>query len=88
MGRTKRNYPRKLARKLRYIRDRATLSQTEIAKRLGVKDRASISQFENGIIEPPLPVLLEYARLAGVSTDVLIDDELDLPEHRPKRRKS
>jgi transcriptional regulator with XRE-family HTH domain len=80
MGRTKRDYPRKLARKLRKIRDRMGLSQTEIAKKLGVKDRASISQFENGIIEPPLPVLLKYARLARVSTDLLIDDKLKLPK--------
>jgi len=80
MGRTKRDYPRQLARKLKRIRDRERLSQTEIARRLGVKDRASISQFENGIIEPPLPVLLKYARLAGVSTDVLIDDKLKLPK--------
>ncbi len=79
MGRTKRDYPRKLARKLKRIRDREGLSQTEIASRLGVKDRASISQFETGKIEPPLPVLLKYARLAGVSTDVLIDDKARLP---------
>jgi len=79
MGRTKRDYPRKLAGKLKKIRDREGMSQTEIAKRLKVKDRASISQFENGIIEPPLPVLLKYARLVGVSTDVLIDDKLNLP---------
>lgn len=80
MGRTKRAYPRKLARKLKRIRDREGLSQAEIAKKLGVKDRASISQFESGKIEPPLPVLLKYARLAGVSTDVLIDDKLNLPK--------
>jgi transcriptional regulator with XRE-family HTH domain len=80
MGRTKRDYPRKLAGKLRNIRDREGMSQSEIATRLGVKDRASISQFETGIIEPPLPVLLKYARLAGVSTDVLIDDKLGLPK--------
>ena len=79
MGRTKRDYPRQLARKLKRIRDRERLSQTEIARRLGVKDRASISQFENGIIEPPLPVLLKYARLAKVTVDVLIDDKLNLP---------
>ena len=79
MGRTKRETPRKLARKLKQIRDRAGLSQTEIAKKLGVKDRASISQFESGKIEPPLPVLLRYARLVKASTDVLIDDKLSLP---------
>ena len=80
MGRTKRDYPRKLAGKLKKIRDREGMSQTEIARALKVKDRASISQFESGTIEPPLPVLLKYARLAGVSTDVLIDDKLKLPK--------
>ncbi|MDX6405375.1 MAG: Helix-turn-helix domain [Blastocatellia bacterium] len=80
MGRTKRDYPRKLARKLKKIRVGLKLSQGEIAERLGVKDRASISQYENGKIEPPLPLLLKYARLAGISTDVLIDDKLSLPK--------
>jgi len=78
MGATKRAYPRKLARKLRRVRDRLGLSQTEIAKKLGVKDRAIISQFENGKRQPPLPVLLKYARLARVTVDVLIDDKMKL----------
>jgi transcriptional regulator with XRE-family HTH domain len=78
MGRTKRPYPRKLARKLRQVRSRAGLSQTEIAKALGVKNRASIAGYESGEREPPLPVLLKYARLAGVVVDVLIDDKLKL----------
>jgi hypothetical protein len=30
--------------------------------------------------EPPLLLLLAYARLVGISTDVLIDDELELPK--------
>ncbi len=29
---------------------------------------------------PPLKVLLNYARVAGISTDVLIDDDLELPK--------
>jgi transcriptional regulator with XRE-family HTH domain len=78
MGRTKRDYPRKLARKLRLVRTRAGLSQSEIAKKLGVAERASISQFETGKREPPLPVLLRYARLAKVTVDVLIDDKAKL----------
>ena len=36
--------------------------------------------YELGKREPPLPVLLKYARIAGVYVDVLIDDELDLPK--------
>lgn len=80
MGKTKRPYPRKLARKLREIRTQLSMSQTEIANRLDVKERATISQFESGKREPPLPTLLKYARLAGVVVDVLIDDKLDLPK--------
>jgi transcriptional regulator with XRE-family HTH domain len=78
MGSTKRDYPRKLARKLRRVRVRAGLSQTEIAKELGVTDRALVSQFESGKRQPSLPVLLKYARLAGVVVDVLIDDKMKL----------
>jgi len=53
-------------------------------KELAVKDEplypSGISEYERGKREPPLLVLLKYARLAGVSTDVLIDDKLKLPD--------
>jgi transcriptional regulator with XRE-family HTH domain len=72
--------PRNLADKLTQLRNSLGLSQGEIAKRVGVKDRASISGYERGEREPPLPVLLEYARLVkGVTMEMLVDDELDLP---------
>lgn len=80
MGKTKRDSPRKLAKKLRQIRLRLRLSQGDMASRLGVRERASISGYELGTREPTLPILLKYARLAGVSTDVLIDDKLRLPK--------
>jgi transcriptional regulator with XRE-family HTH domain len=73
-----RDYPRKLARKLRQVRTMAGLSQSEIAKELGVKDRALISQYETGKRQPSLPVLLKYARLVRVTMDVLVDDKLKL----------
>jgi hypothetical protein len=41
-----------------------------------------------GSREPSLLVILNYARLANVYVDVLIDDELDLPEQIPSREKS
>ena len=78
MGTTKRPYPRKLAKKLKQIRMAVGFSQTEIAKSLGVKDRVSISLYENGKREPPLPTLLNYARFAQTSVEVLIDDKLQL----------
>jgi len=78
----KRPAPKKLAGKLTQIRKNLGLSQTEIVRALRYKAsplRASqISNFEQGKREPPLMLLLAYARLAGISTDVLIDDNLDL----------
>jgi len=41
-----------------------------------------ISQFESNKREPPLPVLLQYARIAGVALEALADDGLDLPKIR------
>ena len=78
----KRPAPKKLARKLTQIRKNLGLSQTGIVRALRYKAsplRASqISNFEQGKREPPLMLLLAYARLAGISTEVLIDDNLDL----------
>ena len=75
----KRPYPARLANKLTEIRLALGFSQGQIASLLGVKDRASISGYERGEREPPLPVLLAYARLAKVPMETLVDDEIDLP---------
>ncbi len=87
MGGAARIKQERLAEKLLQIRLALGLSQTELLHRLGVEDLIvynQISRYENGKREPPLRILLAYARLARVSTDVLIDDEMDLPE-KPKR---
>lgn len=86
MGRKARPRQEYLAGKLLQIREALGLSQTEMLHRLGVEDLITyhqISRFETGTREPPYIVLLRYARVAGVSTDVLIDDELDLPSKLP-----
>jgi transcriptional regulator with XRE-family HTH domain len=79
----KRPVPRKLAKKLAQIRANLGLSQTEMVKALNYKASplraAQISQFESGRREPPLMLLLAYAKLAGISTDALIDDRVNLP---------
>jgi transcriptional regulator with XRE-family HTH domain len=90
MGRKARPRQERLAGKLLQIREALGLSQTEILYRLGVEDLITyhqISRFETGTREPPYIVLLRYARVAGVSTDVLIDDELDLPAKLPAKPK-
>jgi transcriptional regulator with XRE-family HTH domain len=50
--------------------------------------RSNISQYELGAREPPLPVILQYARLANVYADALLDDSLDLPEKLPANPKN
>ena len=73
--------PKRLSEKLIQIRAALDLSQNEMVSRLGFSDdftREELSAFERGR-QPPLLVLLSYARCIGVSTDVLIDDGLDLP---------
>lgn len=85
-----RQRPQRLAEKLLQIRLALGLSQTEMHKRLDVEDDilyTRISDYELDKSEPTLMVLLRYARVAGVIVDVLIDDELDLPEKLPARRK-
>ncbi len=90
MGRRPRIKPERLPEKLRRIREALGLSQSEMWKHLGVEDFIwfkQISTYELGTNEPPLPILLRYARAANVSTDVLIDDELDLPAKLPSAKK-
>jgi transcriptional regulator with XRE-family HTH domain len=80
MGYARRQRPKHLARKLLLIRQNLDISQTEMAKRLRLKTAyTAISGFERGIREPPLTIILAYARLVGISTDILIDDKLKLP---------
>jgi transcriptional regulator with XRE-family HTH domain len=88
VGRGTRHTPARLAEKLRAIRLALGLSQTEMLYRLGVQDIVTyhrISEYELGKREPLLIILLEYARVANISTDVLIDDKRDLPARLPKR---
>lgn len=89
MGHKQRRKPAKLATKLTRIRAELGLSQNGMIRKLGLADellQSHISAFERGVREPSLIVLLQYARVAGVSTDVLIDDEMDLPKRLPARK--
>ena len=86
MGRRARMKPARLAEKLFKIRTSLGLSQSEMLRRLAFEeliDYRRISEFELGEAEPPLPVLLQYARVAGVHIEDLVDDEFDLPVKLP-----
>lgn len=86
MGRSARLKPKRLAEKLLQIRNALGLSQNQMIRRLELTDvlyQSNISGFEVGEREPALPILLKYARAAGICLDMLIDDELDLPDSLP-----
>jgi transcriptional regulator with XRE-family HTH domain len=91
MGRASRPKPVHLARKLRHIRISLGLSQNEMLRHFGLDEelfQGSISGYELGTREPPLAVLLQYARAVNLYVEALIDDELDLPENLPVPVKS
>ena len=86
MGRAARLRPARLCEKLLAIRQRLGFSQTEMCKALELTvDYSAISNYELGTREPPLPILLKYAQLVGITTDLLIDDSMDLPDVLPAR---
>ena len=90
MARSPRPKPARLPEKLLQIRLALDLSQGGMLYQLGLHERlsrTSVSAYELGTSEPPLPVLLDYARMANVWVDVLIDDELDLPAKLPSAKK-
>jgi hypothetical protein len=55
-------------------------------KRLGYDESilyTRISDYELSKRVPPLPLILQYARVAGAHMEDIVDDELDLPERLP-----
>ena len=83
MGRSYRSRPRRLADKMKAIRLKLGFTQAEMVKALAVRDEplraASISGYELGQREPPLLVLLRYARLGGCTMEQLVDDKIKWP---------
>ena len=57
-----------------------------MVKQMGVKELIhynNISKYELDKNEPPLMILLAYAKLAQVHLEVIVDDEIDLPRKLP-----
>jgi transcriptional regulator with XRE-family HTH domain len=76
----------RLGTKLLQIRTALGLSQTEMLKRLGYEESivyTRISDYELNKRVPPLPLILQYARVAGLHVEDIIDDDFDLPEKLP-----
>jgi transcriptional regulator with XRE-family HTH domain len=91
MGRASRPKPKRLAEKLRLVRESLGLSQDEMVRALKSPEeinRNYVSGYERGTREPSLLTLLAYSELAGTAMEVFVDDHLDLPKRLPLRRKS
>jgi transcriptional regulator with XRE-family HTH domain len=90
LGRSHRPIPKWLAEKLYYIRLSLDFTQKQMLERLqiGLAEDVDpitglypshISEYEKGIREPPLRVLLEYSRIAQVPMEVIVDQRMSLP---------
>lgn len=78
--------PRRLAEKLLQIRQSLALSQSDLVKQMGVAQMihyTNISKYELDKNEPPLMILLAYAKLAQVHLEEIVDDDIDLPHKLP-----
>ena len=81
--------PKRLAEKLLQIRRDLGLSQKQLVQSMGMEHVTPyriISKYEHDKNEPPLDILLAYSKLAGICTDVLINDKLDLPKLKPLKK--
>ncbi|HXQ36724.1 MAG TPA: helix-turn-helix transcriptional regulator [Anaerolineales bacterium] len=75
--------PKHLAAKLLKIRLDLGISQSQMVRRLNLPDPYTycfVSKYELDRNEPPLMVLLAYAKVAGVPVENLIDDDQELGE--------
>lgn len=86
MGSSSRARPKRLSDKLRQIREALGVSQSEMGRLLGLDEefgRNYVSGYERDTREPTLEVLLRYSEVSKCWMNVLVDDEVDLPERIP-----
>ena len=61
-----------VADRIKFLREQNQLTQTELAKRLGIT-RSSVNAWEMGISIPSTQYIVELADILSVSTDYLLD---------------
>ena len=71
--------PKYLPDKLLAVRHKLGMSRSQLGKLLGLEKGAGrISDYERGVRCPDLIVVLNYAKLARLSFELLADDNLEL----------
>lgn len=82
MGSASRIKPAKLGEKLLMIRQEFKYSLSQMAAALSDEQakilKQAVSKFEKGEREPNLIILLRYATMAGVTMEMLVNDEVEL----------
>ena len=73
------NHLKRFPEKLRALRQQQGLSLRQLAKMLGHTTHGYVTNLERGERKPNAEVLIELSRIFGVSVDVMIKDELELP---------
>ena len=80
-----------LSKQLKSARTDASLSQEELAKKIGVS-RQTISNWENCRSYPDIGSLIKLSDLYGISLDAMLKEDRGIPEHfedlSKKRRKA
>lgn len=71
-----------LSEKITELRKKSGLSQEALGEKLGVS-RQAVSKWELAQAVPELNKVIEMAKVFGVSTDLLLKDELELPAQPP-----
>lgn len=68
-----------IADKIRYLRDKAGMTQTDLAKRLGIS-RSAVNSWEMSLSSPSVANIIEMTQIFHVSADYLlsISDKINI----------
>lgn len=63
-----------IADRIRYLRDKLGMTQTDLANRLGIS-RSAVNSWEMALSSPSLSNIVEMTRIFHVSVDYLLSDD-------------
>ena len=64
------------------------ISQNELIRRMKLEKELGqerISKYERGILIPPLHIIVAYSDAANIFVELIIRDELDIPDSLPTK---